>query len=351
MASKKASPLVESGEIAGIGDSKLAKLMQRCGIEVMPPCHTMLVPIESITVPDPALVRPSANLVKNIETYGIRQPPSVAFLSGAACDAPDAKYVVVMGSRRVVSARHLFFKKQDPRFKAIKCEVYEQNVPGLNDVLALMENSLRSDAWVRDIIRLRRLIEQKIAMTLDDLAEYGFQRSSIKKKLDIALLPAALLDPICAGEVSWNTAMQIIRLREGPRNQLVTFVQSGKELTAELVKEVYRGQIDQGMNSVQVAMLHMWQQPATNAQTTGNGHAGSTSSGSLTRDEGTSLVTGGTPSPAEVLAMLQRFEARIQRDQTLSHVATLNQVYLNELQAVLRSARIEAQATQEVSHG
>jgi hypothetical protein len=62
-------------------------------------------------------------------------------------------------------------------------------------------------------------------------------------------------------------------------------------------------------------------------------------------------VTGGTPSPAEVLAMLQRFEARIQRDQTLSHIATLNQVYMSELQAVLRSAHIEAQATQEVSHG
>jgi len=349
MASKKSSPLVESGEIAGIGDSKLAKLMQRCGIEVMPACHTMLVPIESITVPDLALVRPSANFLKSIRTYGIRQPPSVAFLSGATYDAPDAKYVAVMGSRRVVSARHLFFKEQDPRFKVIKCEVYEHHVPGLNDVLALMENSLRSDAWVGDIVRLRRLVEQKIALTLDELVEYGFQRTSVRKKLDIALLPGALLDPICAGEVSWNTAMQILRLREGPRNQLVTLVQSGKELTSELVKEVYRGQIDQGMNSVQVAMLHMWQQPATNAQTTGNGHAEPTSSGSL--NGGASLVTGGTPSPAEVLAMLQRFEALIQRDQTFFHLATLNQVYVSELQAVLRSAHIEAQATQEVSHG
>jgi ParB-like chromosome segregation protein Spo0J len=350
MASKKKTPsLVESGEIAGIGDSKLAKLMQRCGIEVMPACHTMLVPIESITVPDLDLARPSTKLLKSIEAYGIRQPPSVAFLSGSACDAPDAKYVVVMGSRRVVSARTLFFKKQDPRFKVIKCEVYEQNVPGLNDVLALMENSLRSDAWVRDIIRLRRLIEQKIAMTLDDLAEYGFQRSSIKKKLDIALLPATLLDPICAGEVSWNMAMQIIRLKEGPRNQLVTLVQSGKALTSELVKEVYRGQIDQGMNSVQVAMLH-WQ-PATVTQVTGNGHIGSPVIGSLAQNGEAWLATGGTPSPAEVLAMLQRFEACILSERTLSQLTTLNQVYMSELQAVLRSARIEAKATQEVSHG
>src|SRR5437588_2096372 len=326
MASKKTSPLVESGEIASIEDSKLAKLMQRCGIEVMPPCHTMLVPIESITVPDLALVRPSTNFLKSIRTYGIRQPPSVAFLSGTAYDAPDAKYVVVMGSRRVVSARHLFFKEQDPRFKVIKCEVYEQHVPGLNDVLALMENSLRSDAWVRDIVRLRRLVEQKIALTLDELVEYGFQRTSVRKKLDIALLPGALLDPICAGEVSWNTAMQILRLREGPRNQLVTLVQSGKELTAELVKEVYRGQIDQGLAAVQAAMLHMWQQPATNAQTTGNGHAGSTLSGPL--NGGASLVTGGPPSPAEVLAMLQQFEARILSEQTLSQLTTLNQVYI-----------------------
>ncbi len=175
---KKSSPLVESGEIAGIGDSKLAKLMQRCGIEVMPACHTMLVPIESITVPEPALVRPSANFLKSIRTYGIRQPPSVAFLSGSAYDAPDAKYVVVMGSRRVVSAHHLFFKEQDPRFKVIKCEVYEHHVPGLNDVLALMENSLRSDAWVRDIVRLRRLVEQKIALTLDELVEHVSEKKA-----------------------------------------------------------------------------------------------------------------------------------------------------------------------------
>src|SRR5437588_2281663 len=98
-------------------------------------------------------------------------------------------------------------------------------------------------------------------------------------------------------------------------------------------------------------MLHRWKQPATNAQATVIGHDEATSAGSLTQDGGTSLVTDGTSSPAEVLAMLQRFEARIQRNQTLSHIATLNQVYMSELQAVLRSARIEAQATQEVSHG
>ena len=49
--------------------------------------------------------------------------------------------------------------------------------------------------------------------------------------------------------------------------------------------------------------------------------------------------------------MLQQFEARILSEQTLSQLTTLNQVYISELQAVLRSAHIEAQATQEVSHG
>src|SRR5207253_2881335 len=99
--------------------------------------------------------------------------------------------------------------------------------------------------------------------------------------------------------------------------------------TAELVKEVYRGQIDQGLATVQAAMPHMWQQPATNAQTTGNGYAGSTSSGPFTQDGGASLVTGGPPSPAEVLAMLQQFEARILSEQTLSQLTTLNQVYIS----------------------
>jgi hypothetical protein len=348
MTRKKPSPLLSSGEVAQ--NDRLAKLMARCGIEVLPPCHTLRVPIERITVPDQELARPSATFLRSIRTYGIRQPPSVAFCSGTAYDAPDAKYTVVMGSRRVESGRILFFKEHDPRFKVIKCEVYEWNVPGLNDVLALMENSLRSDAWVRDIIHLRRLVERKIALTLDDLADFGFQRNTISKKLTIALLPAVLLDPICAGELSLDAAMQIIRLKDGARSQLVTLVQGGKALTADLVRQVYRGQVDQGQAAVQAVLLQMWQQSGPGAESAGNGHGGSPPS-AWPAWGGVSPATGGAPSPAELLVMLQRFEACVQRDQALAHLDALTRVYISELQAVLRTASVRDEVKEEALHG
>jgi ParB-like chromosome segregation protein Spo0J len=332
---------VHSSDVAHT-DNKLEKLMQRCGIDVMPPSHTLHVSIERVTIPDLELVRVPANFLKSVRTYGIRQAPSVAFLSGSSYDAPDATYIVIMGSRRVCAARQLFLTEGEPRFKTIKCEVYEWHVPGLADVLALMENSLRSDAWVRDIIRLRHLVDQKIVMTLDDLADYGFARTTIKKKLDIALLPAALLDPICAGELPLGTAMQIIRLKQAARTQLVALVKSGKALTADLVKQVYRGQIDQGMAPVQEAMLAMWQQSGVSAASTPyspNGHSLVQAGGSSVRN-GSVPTPGCTLSPAEMLEALQRFEQTIQHDATLSHLAALTRVYISELQTVLRTAPV-----------
>jgi ParB-like chromosome segregation protein Spo0J len=345
----KATSTVQDGTVAQV-DTKLEKLLQRCGIEVMPPCHTLHVSIERIVVPDLELVHVPTNFLKSIRTYGIRQPPSVAFLSGSSYEDPDATYTVVMGSRRVCSARHLFFHDSDPRFKTVKCEVYEWNVPGLSDVLALMENALRSDAWVRDIVRLRHLVEQKIVLTLDDLVDYGFARSTIKKKLDIALLPGSLLDPICAGELSWAATMQIIRLKEPERGQLAALVESGKALTADLVKQVYRGQIDQGMVAVQQAMLAMWQQASVSTNGSSNGHS-SVTNGTLHRLGGDTAEQDGALSAAEMLDALQRFEQTIQQGGYLSHLTALTKAFISELQQVLRteaSELAEATTQQEV---
>src|SRR5262249_30853964 len=149
-------------------------------------------------------------------------PPSVAYKGGAAWDSPDATYVVVMGRRRIVSARHLIRAKGDARFQTIKCEVYEWNAPRLNAFLGLVENEQRSASWIADVVRLRQLIGEGVAMTLDDLKAYGFHAKTIKGRLDIALLPGAILDQICTGTVSLDVAMQITRLKEAPLHRLET---------------------------------------------------------------------------------------------------------------------------------
>src|SRR2546421_7213316 len=112
--------------------------------------------------------------------------------------------------------------KGDARFQTIKCEVYEWNAPRLNAFLGLVENEQRSQSWVADVVRLRQLLREGVAMTLEDLKAYGFHAKTIKGRLDIALLPHAILDQICTGRVSLDVAMQVLRLKEAQLQRLET---------------------------------------------------------------------------------------------------------------------------------
>jgi ParB-like chromosome segregation protein Spo0J len=252
----KRAPLLREGDIAAL-DPKFARLMQICGIKELPPVHTRLVPLEHITVTHEALVKPSARFIRSIELVGIRQPPSVAFCAGSSWDADDARYVVVMGRRRVVAAQRLL-AKGNQRFKSVKCEVYEWNAPRLSAFLALLENEQRASSWIQDVIHLRQLIHEGVAMTLDDLAEYGFNRKTISGRLAIALLPAPICDQICTGAVSLDVAMQITRLKAAERERLTALVQDGEALTPELVKSLFKRQVDQGLASVQANLSQIW---------------------------------------------------------------------------------------------
>src|SRR5437879_12872145 len=110
----KQPTLFQEGEIAAL-DPKLARLMQICGIEQLPPVHTKQVALSKIVVPGEAQVVASPRFMRSIDMGGIRQPPSVAFESGSAWDSPDATYGVVMGRRRIVAARHVLATRGDAR--------------------------------------------------------------------------------------------------------------------------------------------------------------------------------------------------------------------------------------------
>ena len=131
-------------------------------------------------------------------------------------------------------------------------------------------------------------------------------------------------------------AGQFVR-RTARDSPLIGLVERGRKLTPELVRQVYRGQVDLGMAPVQAAMLHMWQQPQGNAQLLGHGDSGRTS-GDAPGQNGASLEAGGAVSPAEVLTMLQHFESSVQHQPSLAHLGTLTRVYIAELQTVLRTA-------------
>ncbi len=327
----KQPTLFQESERAAL-DPKLARLMQICGIEQLPPVHTRQVALSQIVVPDEVQVVVSPRFMRSIDLVGIRQPPSVAYERGSAWDGPDASYVVVMGRRRIVSARHLMAAKGDARFQTIKCEVYEWNAPRLNAFLGLVENEQRSASWVADVVRLRQLIGEGVAMTLDDLKACGFHAKTIKGRLDIALLPGIILDQICAGTVSLDAAMQITRLKEAPLHRLETLVEDGEELTADLVKSLFKRQVNQGLASVQTTLSQM----------------GTALPGPVWDPAPISLSTP-TVQASTVLTLLRQFEVQTQHDPALQRVGTLTRVLIKELEMVLHPSSMTTQQG-ETSH-
>ena len=324
--------LFQEGETAAL-DPKLARLMQICGIEQLPPVHTKQVALSKIVVPGEAQVVASPRFMRSIDLVGIRQPPSVAFERGSAWDGPDATYVVVMGRRRIVSARHLMATRGDARFQTIKCEVYEWNAPRLNAFLGLVENEQRSQSWVADVVGLRQLIGEGIAMTLDDLKAYGFHAKTIKGRLDMALLPGAILDQICTGTVSLDVAMRVLRLKEAQLHRLETLVQDGEQITADLVKSLLKRQVNQELASVQTNLSQMWTAIPSAAPI-------SLSSPSV---QGLACTSHGPAQPSTVLAVLKQFEVQTQHDPIFQRVGTLTRILIKELEMVLPTLSITTQ--------
>ncbi len=168
-------------------------------------------------------------------------------------------------------------------------------------------------------------------MTLDDLKAYGFHAKTIKGRLDIALLPGVILDQICAGTVSLDVAMQITRLKETPLHRLETLVADGEPVTADLVKSLFKRQVNQGLASVQTSLSQMgtalpgpmWDPAPTSLSTP--------------TIQAPAPISNGPISASTVLALLHQFEVQTQHDPVLQRVGTLTRVLIKELEMVLHT--------------
>ena len=327
----KQQPLL-AGEVGQV-DEKLLAILKRLGIPALPSHETMLLPLERITVPGAALLaRPSARLVKSIEKVGILQAPAVVLLSGSTPHEPEATFEVVMGRRRILAARMA-------GLLVVKCEVYASGTPQLSALLGLIENEQRSAAWIKEVEDLRRLIDDGVGMTLDDLAEFGFHRGSLAERLKIALLPDPILTQILAGKISQEVARHIARLTSAQQEHVAQLAQQGEDITAEHIRGVLRAQINTGLAPVQTALTHAWAdvpEPHVHPMS-GNGHTPSTALGEVTTFAGTSDAS---LSPAQVLAILERFEPQASANPALSRAGLLARVLIKELQITLREQTV-----------
>ena len=227
-------------------------LLRRLGVESLPAHETLHVPVERLIVPGSDLIARSAKrLVKSIQQVGILQSPSVVLKDGHDMHAADATFAVIAGRRRVLAARIA-------GLTTIKCEVYATSTLPLSALLALIENTQRSAAWVYEVEALRHLLDEKVGLTPDDLAAFGFDRVHLAERLKIAQLPPPLLTRVLAGTVSRDVARKLVRLTPAQKERVVQLASEGEELTAERVKELLRVQIAGGLHPLQATLAQDW---------------------------------------------------------------------------------------------
>jgi len=314
------------GEVQQV-DEKLLTLMRRLGIESLPAHETMLLPRERIIVPGEALItRPSKRLVKSIQRVGILQAPSVVRLGGTSPSDPEATFEVVIGRRRVIAAGLA-------GLQVIKCEVYESSTPQLSSLLALVENAQRSAAWIKEVEDRRRLIDGGVGMTIDDLADFGFDRGALAERLKIALLPAPILNLIFAGKMRLDVVKKIARLNPTQQARVARLAENGDQITADQIKSVLRAQIDTGLAPLQTALSQTWEQEVNADPIANNGRSNSFPE-SVPLSNGSEPVT--PRSLASMLATLQGFEQQLASDHALQQIRLLTRALVQQLQVTLR---------------
>jgi ParB/RepB/Spo0J family partition protein len=236
-------------------DAQSQMILRRLHIEAVPDHETRLLPIAHIQVSDEAQVRVPKSLVQSIQRFGVLQAPSVV-CCGPCAEEDNAVYEVIAGRRRVIGARLA-------GLPVLKCEVYTSTTPQLSALLALIENTQRSAAWVKEVADLHKLIDERVGMTVEELVACGFSRQGLAERLKIAQLPKPLLDQIMQGRVPLDVARKLVRLTS---DQLTRVIQATEEepLTADRVQQALQAQISEGISAMQ-GVFPTWEVAATAA--------------------------------------------------------------------------------------
>lgn len=237
-------------------------LLQRLGLTSFPARETMFLRIEQLVVPDAVQIARSARrLARSIQQIGLLHAPAVSLLYGTDIHDADATFEVIAGRRRVLGA-------QLAGLTSIKCEVYAASTPQLSSLIILIENEQRSAAWVKEVEALRRLLDDKVGLTLDDLVSFGFDRAGLAERLKVAQLPAPLVKRVLAGSMSRETARKLVRLTRTQQEQIAQLAESGEGITVDVVKRALRVQIESGLAPIQEQLAQAWSMPASPASAT-----------------------------------------------------------------------------------
>jgi ParB/RepB/Spo0J family partition protein len=230
-----------------------AILLHRLGLTSLPAHETLFVTLNRIMLPQaPHLVRSARRLVKSMQQVGVLQPPSVVLHAGNDLYDPEATFAVIAGRRRVLAA-------QLAGLSVIKCEAYLASTIPFTALITLIENEQRSAAWIKEVEALRHLLDEKVGLTMDDLAAFGFDRAQLAERLKIAHLPDPLLNRVLSGHINRETARKLVRLTVAQQAHVAALAAAGEEITAERVKQALRVQIENGLVPIQAHLRQEWQ--------------------------------------------------------------------------------------------
>ena len=200
-----------------------------------------------------------------------------------------------------------------------------------------MENEQRSAAWVKEVEALRKLIDEKVGLTIDDLAAFGFDRASLAERLKVAQLPAPLVERVLAGSLNRETARRLIRLTHTQQEQIAALAERGEEITVDVVKHTLRAQIDAGFAPMQEQLAQAWQVPPPAPSAAPSPAALVPPSSRITPDVGT------MPAPVTALsrlvADLHRFERSDEYRSVPPAVRSLTTALIQQAQVCLRAAQ------------
>lgn len=304
------------------------QILNRLQITALPDHHTQTLPLERLQVPDEHAVHVPTSFVHSIERFGVLQAPCVVRCSPTEEVEEQARYEVITGRRRTKGAKLAGLTE-------LTCEVYTSSTPQLSALLALIENAQRSSAWVKEVADLRMLIDQQVGLTVPELLACGFTQVGLEQRLKIAQLPAPLLDQIVAGKVPLEVARTLVRLTESQRARVMAQAQDGP-LTAELVKQALKAQLNAALSPMQV-VFPRWEPPSAASRTI--------RSQALDRNETTTTNDGpyeasASQPLAELLTALQTFTQSTAYHR-MADVQTLIQALMQRLDLAMREISID----------
>jgi hypothetical protein len=325
-------------------DDKVLRLMQRLGIQAFPPHETREIALERLVVPGRERIRLSKDslFVTSIARVGVLEPPAVVLTTGEGLDDLAATFEVMFGRRRVVGA-------ELAKRRVVKCEAYAWTTPQFTSLLALIENEQRASAWIKEVQDLRSLMEEKVGMTLDDLAAFGFDRRSLKKRLRIAQLPFPLLQQIYAGSINQALAKDLANLKQAQLAKLAALAEQGQTISAALVRQELRFQVNRGLAPLYAAAVVPGAPLATNGT---NATAPHPSPGVFRPDAGGVEATkvpsdGPGLTLASLLALLRTFESRLSHTPITKNMRLLARALIQEVESAARADEPILQAQEE----